>query len=293
MLLTLMGSMIVLATVWYVNKRYNESTRLNAAPTPTPTSHNDVLTTNTKRNAPIYCIMVTGKDEARIAYARKAVQNFNDQTYQNKYLVIVNHHPSLSVLDTRTHTTNTSQSNTLEVRVAKTPETTLGDIRNISLQFVSIDAMWTIWDDDDYRAPEYLSYLMSHATTPQTLVCFTSRLEVNINTKTQWVAYHKNGFATFLAPWDGRVKYLSKDTMEDVNMVKDYRALGYTINVIDNPTQLYVRLVHYNNTSLYVDKNKNYVLNTSAASLYQERDVTPQEREYIRKIMSVYYKSAL
>ena len=79
--------------------------------------------------------------------------------------------------------------------------------------------------------------------------------------------------------------------MEDVNVVKDYRALGYDVNIVNNPSSLYVRLVHNNNTSLYVDKNKDYIMRTSTASLYKERGVTPQERDYINKIMSSYFKS--
>mgnify|MGYP001248267730 CR=1 FL=1 len=39
-------------------------------------------------------------------------------------------------------------------------EIKLGTLRNIALQFVPPNAIWTTWDDDDWRHPNYISIMM-------------------------------------------------------------------------------------------------------------------------------------
>ncbi|MCZ6913924.1 MAG: hypothetical protein O7C59_05330 [Rickettsia endosymbiont of Ixodes persulcatus] len=42
-------------------------------------------------NKSIYCLMITGKDDYRYEFAKISIINFLMQTYDNKYLVIINH----------------------------------------------------------------------------------------------------------------------------------------------------------------------------------------------------------
>ena len=47
----------------------------------------------------IYCIMITGKDDVRLEYASKSIKNFEEQTYQNKILLIMNHNSQKILTD--------------------------------------------------------------------------------------------------------------------------------------------------------------------------------------------------
>jgi hypothetical protein len=225
--------------------------------------------------------MITGKDDQRIEYANLSVTNFLEQSYNHKKLIIVNHHHSLDVLKDKPFS-----SDILEVKVKKEGKT-LGDLRNIALQLIGYCDVWTIWDDDDYRSPDYLQYLISYRKQKQDIIVLKNRVEFNLETNTSWVAKRDIGFATFLGPYDLRVQYLKKDTMEDVNMLKDYKHLGYNIKIVDNDPLLYLRLVHSNNTSLYVNKHKDYIL--TGNGVYSERPTKIEEKIYIREIMLRYY----
>lgn len=231
---------------------------------------------------PIYCIMITGKDDARIKYAKMSVENFANQTYNNKVLLIINHHESMRVLS---H--HTQHSNLFEFKIPKTPSTTLGDLRNIALQMVAHNACWTTWDDDDYRAPCYLTTLASYMPASfDRVISLSKRFEYNKNNGVSWMGTKTNGMVLFLAPFDNRITYLQTDSMEDVNMLSDFQKVGYTLKVIDNDPCLYVRLVHTNNTSLFVKPQRDYLMR---APHYYERFLNRKESMYIDKIKGYFY----
>ena len=226
----------------------------------------------------ICCIMITGKDDSRIQYARASVQNFLLQTYPNKQLIIVNHHPHLKVLTSNNGITGIPRIPQLyEFHVEKSSDMTLGDLRNIALQMVPYDACWTTWDDDDYRAPPYLETLARFKTSGN-IACITSRLEYNTNNGASWVGKKVDGFVLFLAPSDRRIKYTPRDSMEDIDILGEFKKFGYTVLPIDNDPQLYIRLVHTNNTSTYVNPSRDYLVR---GPTYSERFTTHQEHVYI------------
>ena len=233
-------------------------------------------------NIQVYAIMVTGKTNERMRFARMAIQNFKDQTYPNKKLIILNHHPSHVLV-------HAPDPNILEVRIDKTPMLTLGGLRNMALNMVPIDALWTPWDDDDLRAPHFLAYLVKHLRHEDYAVSFANRLEVNLTNGFVWgVTLRGQGTVHILSrAYDRRINYLDKDTMEDVNLYKDITRYGHTIRVItDNDPALYVRTVHGDNTSLYVDKDKSVVKYTF------EWPATPQQRKTVQEIVSLYSNGA-
>ena len=62
-----------------------------------------------------------------------------------------------------------------------------GNLRNIGLAMVPPDAIWTTWDDDDYRAPIYLSVMQKEmAKHDAHVLTFTERIEFNANTGYVW-----------------------------------------------------------------------------------------------------------
>ena len=228
----------------------------------------------------VYCIMITGKDRSRICFAKKSVNNFLNQDYKYKKLVIINH-SQLPV----TH--DPSSNNVFEFHVPREGNT-LGDLRNIALQLVPIDAIWTLWDDDDYRSPNYLSFLYQNMVSSRSdVVLFTRRYECNYNTKFVWEMEIPSGFVIVFAKQDLRVKYLQKDSMEDVKLIDDFKKLGKKINVITNDPSIYIRLVHTNNTSLYVNKHKTEVIQNNDNDTYLEKYVDDRTRYEVLKLIDM------
>lgn len=234
----------------------------------------------------ICCILVTGKDDHRIQYARSAIHNFLNQTYPNKKLIIVNHHTTQSVLPSLDF--SKWPDNVFEFKVSK-DDLMLGDLRNIALELVSHDALWTTWDDDDYRSDHYLSDLYQ-AYTDSNAICvgFSNRMEYNNTNGFVWKSTLKTGFPHVLAKFDRRVRYLRKDTMEDVDLITQYASLGKVV-ILDNDPLLYIRTVHGNNTSLYVDAQKNTIV--QGGKVYRESKATERESNHVKQIMSTYFRS--
>jgi hypothetical protein len=220
--------------------------------------------------------MVTGKDDARILYAKKSVENFIEQSYNPKVLVILNHHNSKRVLDQSYQYTNI-----FEFHVDKTENTTLGDLRNISLQLVPYNARWTTWDDDDYRHPSYLQTLADYALDNHTISVISQRIDYNSNNDMSWVCKKTNGLVFFLAPFDNRLKYLRLNSMEDTDILNTAKKLGYSIKIVQNDPRLYVRVIHSNNTSLYIKPNRDYLV---YGQYYSERFTTTSEKQFIKNI---------
>jgi len=224
----------------------------------------------------VYCIMITGKDDNRIQLAKQSVRNFLEQDYKYKKLIIINHHEK---------SINMESDNVFEFQVPKKGNT-LGDLRNIALQLVPIDAIWTVWDDDDYRSPNYLSLLYSQMKRYNVdVVCFTNRYEYNANTNFVWEMSLLTGFVTVFAKQDLRIRYLEKDSMEDLNLIDDFKKLKKKILIYNNDPSIYIRLVHSNNTSQYVEKNKTTTNQISSNSGYLEKQVDNVTRERVITIM--------
>jgi hypothetical protein len=222
----------------------------------------------------ITCIMVTGKDASRKHFAEQAIRNFQEQTYPNKALLIINH---------GTYSLEAAP-NVTEIRITKDEHTTLGDIRNFALEKLPLGSLWAVWDDDDYRRPDYLSKLYTWlVNSGAALVTYTSRLEYNQNTGLIWQSDIPWGSVHILAQRVPNVRYLARDTMEDVDLVNDYRTRGYRVLVKRNyqDPSIYVRLVHGTNTSLYVNPHKSSLVSNGTPSSYNEYAATAKDVEYV------------
>lgn len=229
-----------------------------------------------KNSPPIFCLMITGKNDERIRLSRESVKNFYTQTYENKHLVIINHHPTLDVIEN-------NNDRVFEFKVKKSPNMTLGMLRNISLMFVPFNAYWIPWDDDDWRSQEYLSILHDELLKNEAdALVFTKRYEFNVNTRFSWMIELRSGFPIVLCKNNPIIKYKNIDTMEDTDLIKDMKDIGYKVKVYDNSPGLYIRLVHTNNTSLYVNDNKeNVIISRYKNANYVESDIDDDEKKYV------------
>jgi len=239
--------------------------------------------------------MITGKTKKRQSFAKIAVKNFIQQTYSNKHLIIINE-GDYSVIGGNEQN---KYSNIIEIPIDKKGlKLTLGDLRNISLEMVPLGAIWTTWDDDDWRHDNYLETLykglVKSPGNPKYLL-FKNRLDHNLNTKFSWRVRMTKGTFIVFAFKDPDIKYDELDSKEDL-VVRNYILSKFpeeTI-ILENDPKIYVRFVHNDNTSVYVNKNKkeiNSVTSTySKSSSLKEFSVTSTENNYITKIINMHFK---
>lgn len=234
--------------------------------------------TNNGKSYDVFCLMVTGYTPQRVSYAKKSVTNFLEQNYEHKHLIILNQ-SSENILD------SPNSNRMVEIKVAVDK---LGILRNKSVDMVPKNAVWTTWDDDDYRHPEYLTTFM-HEFRDQNVdfVMFQNRLEYNILTQYKFKIKLKSGTMIFFSR-DNSLKYDPVESMEDQGL-KRTALRKLRCKVINNDPKLYIRLIHDSNTSLYVNKDKDALRDTSKHIEYFEFLPNPDEIEYMNKIISSYY----
>ena len=92
----------------------------------------------------VTAVMITGLHERRYPLARIAIECFRAQTYPSRELLIVNH-GSLAL--------NPGDATIRELRIAKGPGDTVGDLRNFALDEARGDLI-ICWDDDDWYSPD-------------------------------------------------------------------------------------------------------------------------------------------
>ena len=199
---------------------------------------------------PIYCLMVTGKDDERMGFARASLRNFTAQTHPDKRLIIVNHHPRIKVLEDY-------HPDVTEIAFDKGEGRTLGNMRNLALGMVPMDALWTTWDNDDYHHPTYLSQLYSRLTqTGSDAVFQTRRYEYNYVTDFAWGFHNDDGFWIIFARRTPGVMYLKRDSNEDLDIREQVKHAARKFDIWPNEPYIYIRTVHGRNTSTSLDQAK-------------------------------------
>ena len=242
-------------------------------------SQPNILQTKDQPEYTVYCLMITGYTPDRIAYAKASVTNFLDQSYKHKHLILLNQSEE-NIIDSQ------NIDNVIEVHVAVDK---IGVLRNKSIDMVPDNTVWTTWDDDDFRHPDYLSIFMEEFKNKDVdFLMFQNRFEYNILTNYMFKIKLKSGTMIFFSKRENQVRYDPVSTMED-QVVKKYAKKHLRYKIIDNDPKLYIRLIHNNNTSLYVDKDKRTLRDTKMHVDYFETEPTPCEIEYLTKIISSYY----
>jgi hypothetical protein len=168
---------------------------------------------------------------------------------------------------------------------------TLGDMRNFSLEMVPFNGLWTVWDDDDWRHDRYLELLYKNMVEKKAdAVFFMNRLDFNLNNGFTYRCKFSKGMPFLLSKKADVIRYLSKDSLEDIRLYNDLELHGMNTSVINNDPRWYIRTIHGTNTSLYVDNAKKSIVLYNDDSQYHEFDATEKERTYARKIIELYYK---
>lgn len=226
----------------------------------------------------ITCIMITGGDPAREKYVKLSIQNFREQSHKDKHLVIINHGPESMSSDIM------MMYNVTEINIDKTKNTTLGDLRNLAFEYVPYNGLFCVWDDDDYRSPDFLKIMYrAMRSNAASAVCFTRRLEYNLNNGFGWETFWNAGFVHVLARKYYAIKYESKDTMEDLRLLQTMRSVYNVHTISDNDPRMYVRLIHRTNTSLYVDVDKSTTVGEQSPN-WHEYALSSKYKRYIEKV---------
>ena len=240
----------------------------------------------------MFCIMTTGKDPCRQSMAQQSLFNFLQQDYKGEKTLVILNQSTTSVINASTAESN---SHIFEYFIDKEANNlTLGDVRNIGLAMVAPNSIWTTWDDDDYRATNYLTTMTRRMSNADVLV-FTDRLEYNANNGHVWQIRLKTGFPVVFAKQDMRILYKQKDTMEDTQLITDFLALGKSVRIYDNHSdpQLYVRMIHSNNTSNYVNRFKTGATKQHEHNTYQEYPIDAKLEQSVSSFMSTYFKTGI
>lgn len=228
----------------------------------------------------INCLMITGKDDDRYKFVNISILNFKKQTYQNKKLLILNHgNKKLNIND----------KNIIEININNS-FITLGDMRNYALTLVPYNSLWITWDDDDWRSDNYLEILYNELYNGNyDAVFIKNRIDYNLNNLFSYECSFKNGMPIFLSKKIENINYLSLNSLEDVNLQDNLKNKKIKIKIIDNDPKLYIRTLHTNNTSLYVDNNKKDIVNYADQSNYKEYNINKTNKEYSDLIIKQYF----
>lgn len=234
----------------------------------------------------VYCLMVTGYNDKRVEWAKVSVYNFLLQDYPNKQLLILNQNLQKSVIGIN------KIRNIQEILINNKPWTgkkSLGTLRNFMLDMVPENALYYTWDDDDWRHPSLLRSLVNVKLSNNVdFVFLKHRLNYNCNTNSLWRSTELRGQVIFLGKKSDKIsfQYLDKDSLEDTlahNLVNTQKTILW-----ENHPQMYVRFVHSNNTSPFVNKDQTVpVLN---AGPYTESVAFSEDYKYIESFIPNFEK---
>lgn len=231
----------------------------------------------------VYALMVTGKDERRVAFARLiGIKNFDMQDYKNKKMIIVNHGNARVLTKAR--------PDIYELMVEK-GDMTLGDLRNLALELVPINAISVCWDDDDYRVPNYISFMVNKLLSTKSIAVFLkNRLEYNLANGFTFKSHFGYGNTHIMSIKLDRLRYTSVNTLEDVNLQKDIKSFHKKYVAVDNDPRMYIRIIHQNNTSPFALDSRDHVVKYASTSYYKESEATEEEKEYAKDIIHKHYQ---
>lgn len=193
----------------------------------------------------VSCLMVT---QYRLAYVKRAIKNWKQQTYPNRELVIVCYNDQ----ETRDYVMSLTDENIRLHYVSTKIPTALGLMRHASVQQARGSILAT-WDDDDWNHPTRLELQISILRQYKVDIVCLARISVVWPTEKAYCCsdISKHGWEN-TAVWE-KCKYMpyrALNRFEDTQMFNDMKHNGARTYVMDIECGecLYVYLIHGHNT---------------------------------------------
>lgn len=190
----------------------------------------------------VSALMITGKNRERYPLARVSLECFHQQTWANKEMIIINHGPEKVCKD--------SDPRVREIMVQKPQGTTLGDLRNLSIEAASGDWCMT-WDDDDWHHPTRMENQMKFRQEDH-LTTYVWQVRCSLTNMCAFYDKMPTGQQmSVLYPRSLPVRYESLEVREDTKFMNWFssrvvRIDNHLANLGCDPTQ-YVRFYHGHN----------------------------------------------
>ena len=180
----------------------------------------------------VTCIMVTGHIPARRPLALLAIESFKRQTYEDRFLVIVNQSPETVVPFNIPHPL-------IREVLCETRSGILGNLLNIGLDNTSTPFM-AIFDDDDWSRADRLAYQMSFMNDDVDFVGLRRSVCYDWDTKKSYIRHTVGGGSIYrLAHQRYTPQTFGVDTVFDRQFTNKI--------MLDNDPDIYVRGCHDTN----------------------------------------------
>ena len=191
----------------------------------------------------VSCLMVTAN---RKNLARRAVQCFLDQTYENKELVIIDdgeedYSPILKDIPA---------DQIKYVKLEKEPDFVLGKLRNKSLEYATGDYLIQ-WDDDDWYHPDRIAIQAAALDKGYDACCLSSAL-MHLDSEEfmnhPYVGVLPDGIpGSIMHRADNEIRYPETKRAEDTVYLNEWMKKRY-LKLDDSYNYLFLRAYHGNNT---------------------------------------------
>lgn len=227
-------------------------------------------------NTPLVsCIMVTGKSPERIPLARAAIRSFQQQTYENKELVILNTGEPLL-----------SPDNQLPgvTECYLPPELTLGELRNNGLNAAAGDYI-AQWDDDDFSRNDRIERQVELAIKQQCPVTLLCQIRYSFTNNNAFIVRqrprpnYKVGIpGTVLHP-KTVFRYPAERKHEDTHFLQQF---GH-VYIHNNDPEMYLRFEHGANTW-----SRSHIMQQyhNGQNFW---NISPKARTYLQQVLTDHY----
>lgn len=191
----------------------------------------------------VSCLTVTAN---RKYLMQRAIQCFQNQTYPNKELVIVDDGEQ----DLDDLLTELPSEEVRYVKLENKPENTLGKLRNRSLEEANGEFL-VQWDDDDWYHPERISIQAQTLLDGNDACCLSGalmHLDEEPYMQHPYVGYLPDGIpGSIMHRADGNIRYPHTRRAEDTVYLKEWMDRRY-VQLPDHYSHLFIRCYHGANT---------------------------------------------
>jgi len=204
---------------------------------------------------PVYAIMVTGKDDFHCHLARNSIQSFLEQTYEPKFMIIVEDGNYSFAKIAEKH----NNIVVVNARRVDNKRYKLGMLRNLGLNTLpKNNSLFVQWDDDDYHHPQYISmmYQRMEKHSADAMVLQEQVMYSFVSDDLDWEDEHKvsikyDGILGTIMARDKGIRYKSHEIKrEDATYVQYLKSRNIKLKVWKNhqAPEAYIRFVHGRNT---------------------------------------------